>query len=109
MMAEYKSRVGTLSCSPGEAFYFATDIRNLKRFVPAGSVSNLRVAQDSCSFDVSMLGTVNLAISEKVPTDKVMYSGEALNVNDFSIKLEIIESENKKAKVKITFLADINP
>ncbi len=109
MKSEYISRFGNLNCSTGEAFYFATDIRNLKRFVPAGSVSNLKFEQDSCSFDVSMLGTVNLAISEKVPTDKVLYSGEALNVNDFSINLEIIESENKKAKVKITFRADINP
>ena len=109
MKSEYKSRVGILSCSPGEAFYFATDIRNLKRFIPAGSISNLKVEQDSCSFDVSMLGTVNLAISEKVAPDKVIYSGEALNVNDFSVILDIKNTENNKAKANITFLADINP
>lgn len=109
MMAEYKSRVGTLSCSPGEAFYFVTDIRNLKRFVPGGAVSNLKVEQDSCSFDVSMLGTVNVSISDKKIPEKVVYTGQASNVNDFSLAINMSEAENSKTKAVIILRADLNP
>ena len=109
MSSEYKSRIGTLSCTPGEAFYFVTDIRNLKQFIPGGTISNLMVEKDSCSFDVSMLGTVNINIAEKKMPDSVTYSGRALNINDFSLVLDISETENNKANAAVTLLADMNP
>lgn len=109
MKSEYKSRVGKLSCSPGEAFYFLTDIRNFKRFVPQGSISNLQVDKDSCSFDVSMLGNVNINIADKKAPEKVTYAGQAANVNDFSLVLDISETDDNKASAKVSLLADMNP
>jgi hypothetical protein len=109
MRSEYKSRIGKLSCSPGEAFYFVTDIRNLQRFIPKGTISNLKVDKDSCSFDVSMLGSVNINIADKKAPEKVTYTGQAANVNDFSLVLDISGTEDNKANAKVTLLTDLNP
>lgn len=109
MKSEYKSRIGKLSCSPGEAFYFVTDIRNLKRFIPQGTVSNLKVDKDSCSFDVSMLGSVNINIADKKAPEKVTYAGQAANVNDFSLVLDISDTGDNKAQARVSLVADMNP
>ena len=107
--SDYKSRVGNLSCTPEELFYFVTDIRNFERFIPGDTISNLKIGQDSCSFQVSMLGTINISISSKIMHSKVIFSGNALHVNDFSLIINISGTENNRSEAYITLLADMNP
>ena len=108
-ISDYKSRNGNLSCSPEELFYFVTDIRNFERFLPGDSISDLEIGQDSCSFQVSMLGTVKISIAEKIMHSKVIFSGNALHVNDFSLIMNISETENNHAEANITLVAEMNP
>lgn len=108
-ISDYKSRVGNLSCSPEELFYFVTDIRNFERFIPGDTISNLKIGQDSCSFQVSMLGTINISISRKIMHSKVIFSGNALHVNDFSLIMNISGTEDNKSEANITLLADMSP
>ncbi len=108
-ISDYKSRVGNLSCSPEELFYFITDIRNFERFIPGDSISNLTIGKDSCSFQVTMLGTVTIAITEKILHRKVIFTGNALHLNDFSIIMNISGMENNQTKANIMLLAEMNP
>jgi hypothetical protein len=39
-MSYFESRNGEMGCTPEEVFYFMTDLRNFKRFIPAGTVTN---------------------------------------------------------------------
>lgn len=98
-----------MSCSPEELFYFVTDIRNFERFLPGDSISGLEIGQDSCSFQVSMLGTVKISITEKIMHSKVIFSGNALHVNDFSLIMNISGTENNHAEANITLEAEMNP
>ncbi len=98
-----------MSCSPEELFYFITDIRNFEQFIPADTVTNLTVGKDSCSFQVSMLGTVTITIAEKIIPGKVIFSGNALHLNDFSLIMNISGTENNLSEANITLLAEMNP
>ena len=61
----FESRTGKLSCTAEEVFDFVTDIRNFEQFIPAATISNWQAEKESCSFSVSMLGTVSFRLAEK--------------------------------------------
>jgi carbon monoxide dehydrogenase subunit G len=109
-LSTFESRTGKLNCTPSEIFDFVTDIRNFKQFVPDGaSVNELNIDRESCSFNISPLGNVNLNLSEKEPHKKVVYNGSALQSNDFSLILDIKETIAGKAEVHIKLAAKLNP
>ena len=108
-ISNYESRSGRLSCTPEEVFDFVTDIRNFEQFIPKGSINNWQSGKDTCSFSVSMIGTVSLRIEKKEPYDKVIFSGDALKKNDFSLILNILENEDNNAEVKVKLEAELNP
>ncbi len=107
--SHFESRTGKVSCTSREVFDFVTDIRNFEQFVPEGAVSDWKVEKESCSFNVSMAGTINFRIAEKEPFSKVVFSGDALKKNDFSLTLNISDSAKDHSEVTISLDADLNP
>jgi hypothetical protein len=56
-----------------------------------------------------MLGTVSVRLAEKEKCNKVVFMGDALKKNDFSLTLDISDNLNKTADVKVKLSADLNP
>lgn len=108
-LSNFESRTGKIDFSGESVWKFTTDIRHFERFIPAGSVSDLEIANDTCSFRVSMLGTVNIGISEKIPYNKVVFSGNAIGENQFSLILDIFSTGQNKCETKIKLSAELNP
>jgi carbon monoxide dehydrogenase subunit G len=108
-LSYFESKTGKLTCSVEEVFNFVTDIRNFERFFPEGKIEDWHAESDSCSFRVPMLGTVSVIIVEKERHNKVVFKGNALKDNDFSLELVILQSNNRTAEVKVLLIADINP
>ena len=108
-LSHYESRPGILSCTSGEVFEFVTDIRNFEQFIPAGTISNWQAGRDTCSFTVSMVGTVSVRIIKKEPFSKVIFKGDALKENDFSLLLKIADSDDNTAEVIVLLEAELNP
>ena len=50
-----------------------------------------------------------LRIEKAEPYDKVIFSGDALKKNDFSLILNILENANNNAEVKVLLEAELNP
>jgi hypothetical protein len=109
MATSFESRTGRLSSSAAEVYSFLTDIRNMEQFIPAGSITSWKVERESCSFNVTPLGTVNIKLTEKEPDRKVVFSGNALQINDFSLAININGIDNNPAEVRILLSADMNP
>jgi carbon monoxide dehydrogenase subunit G len=107
--SEFKSRTGKLNYTPAEIFDFVTDIRNFRQFVPEGSIDDLQIEQDSCSFHISPLGKINFSLAEKKPHNKVVYKGTVLQSNDFSLVLDIMENSTGRAEVNLNLAAHLNP
>jgi carbon monoxide dehydrogenase subunit G len=108
-ISTFKSRTGKLDYTMEDVYYFVTDLRNFKRFIPPGTISDLKMEEDSCSFQVSALGIVNIHIGEKVMYNKIVFSGNALHVNDFSLIMDLRDAENRHSEVKVTLNAEMNP
>jgi hypothetical protein len=108
-ISHYESRTGILSCTTQEVFDFVTDIRNFEQFIPPDTINNWRSDKDSCSFEVSMIGTVSLRITQSEPCNKVIFSGDALKKNDFLLILNINNNLANKAEVKVILDAELNP
>jgi carbon monoxide dehydrogenase subunit G len=108
-LSHFQSRSGKLSCNAEEVFTFVTDVRNFEQFIPEGSINNWSAERESCSFSVSMLGKVSVMLSEKEKFRKVVFNGDALKKNDFSLTLNISGKLNEPAEVNVTLNADLNP
>ena len=108
-LSYYESRPGTISCNAGKAFAFITDLRNFGRFAREGTVSDWQAERDSCSFAVAMMGRVHVRIKEKEPEVKVVYEGDALNKNDFTIEIRLSAVPGGLAEAKLNMSADLNP
>jgi carbon monoxide dehydrogenase subunit G len=105
----FESRHGTLSCNAEEVYAFITDIRNFERFVKKETLTNWNAEREFCSFSVSMMGTVTVRIAEKEVFNKVVYEGDALKKNDFSLSLTMIDNIKNKADINVVLSADLNP
>ncbi|MCX6326148.1 MAG: hypothetical protein NT144_05795 [Bacteroidia bacterium] len=105
----FESRSGKLTCNAEELFNFVTDIRNFERFIPQGTINNWQAEKESCSFSVSMLGTVSLRLAGKEMYKKVVFNGDALKKNDFSIVLQISDNGKNSAEAKVSLNAALNP
>ena len=108
-LSYFESRTGKLTCKPEEVFDFVTDIRNFEKFIPDGTISNWNSEKESCSFNVSILGTVSIRLSEKEEYKKVVFTGDALKKNDFSVTLDISNNGANLADVRVILNADLNP
>jgi len=98
-----------LSCSPEVIFNFVTDVRNFQLFAPQGTIIDWKADKESCDFGVASLGKVNFRISEKEPFSKVIFSGNVLQDNRFTMALRISGNSNNLAEVFLELRAEMNP
>jgi carbon monoxide dehydrogenase subunit G len=108
-ISHFESRTGNLTCTSKEVFDFVTDIRNFERFMPHGTINNWQAERESCSFNVSMIGTVRFRLTEKEMYNKIVFTGDALRKNDFSLVLHISDNGKNPSAVKVSLNADLNP
>ena len=108
-ISHFESRTGRLTCTSGELFDFVSDIRNFEQFIPPDSVRNWHSERESCSFSVSMVGTVSFRLTVKEPYKKVAFSGDAFKKNDFLLTLNIVETVSDNCEVKVSLDAELNP
>jgi carbon monoxide dehydrogenase subunit G len=107
--SNFVSRTGKLSCKPETVYNFITDIRNFKQFIPPGNIQNWQATDDNCSFQVPPIGSATIKITEKSPFSSVIFSGDALQKNDFTLNVHITENEKNLADVRLSLSADLNP
>jgi carbon monoxide dehydrogenase subunit G len=104
----FESRDGKLSCSPREFFSFVSNMRNFERFVPEDKIQGWSAERETCSFNVSMVGAVKVAISDREEFTRVAFKGKALSDNNFTVNVNIGESIEHKAVVKVLLEAELN-
>jgi hypothetical protein len=108
-ISTYKSRTGKLSCSGKEFYDYVTDIRNFEHFISPEILSNLKAEKDSLSFQVNILGAVNIRITEKTMYNRVVFKGENQQVRDFSLIADILDQGKENTEVNVTLEAEFNP
>jgi len=56
-----------------------------------------------------MMGMVNIRISDRKEYSEVVFSGNAMLVNDFSLAVKFSDAKPGRSEVKLSVLADLNP
>ena len=107
-ISTFESRTGILECNASDVFNFVTDIRNFEQFIPRDKISDVKVSQNTFSFQASLLGIVNISITEKTMYSKIVYSGNTMQVSNFSLVILIDEAENGHSVVKLLVKAELN-
>jgi hypothetical protein len=108
-ISKFESRVANLSCSPEKFYTFITDIRNFGEFIPLETMKGWKATEDTCSFNISPLGDITLGVELKMPFTRVVFKGNALMTNDFSIIVLVDENHQNTADVKLVLEAELNP
>lgn len=108
-ISNYESRQSKVDYSAEDIYFFVTDIRNFERFIPPDTFTDIKIDRNVCSFRAEMLGEVTIKLKEKFFPDKVIFTGSARQINDFSLILNILSRGADKAEVKVDLSADMNP
>lgn len=108
-ITEFRSRNGIVSCNAKDVYLFVTNIENFKQFIPGDTISEWSSDVDSCRFKVNGIGSVNIKLSEKEPYSKVVYTGEALQKNNFTIHLDISGKDEESSVAGLVLRAEMDP
>jgi hypothetical protein len=106
--SRFESRIAKLSCNPEDFYKFITNIQNFGQFIPSDAIKNWQATEDHCSFIINPLGEITLGIELKIPYTQVVFKGNALMTNDFSITAVITGNGQALADVRLIFEAELN-
>jgi hypothetical protein len=107
-ISRFESRIAKLSCNPEDFYKFITNIQNFGQFIPSDAIKKWQATEDHCSFIINPLGEITMGIESKIPYTQVVFKGNALMTNDFSIAAVITENDQAKADVRLIFEAEFN-
>jgi carbon monoxide dehydrogenase subunit G len=88
---------------------FVTDMRNFRRFIPSGSIDDLSITTELCSFNAAPVGNISIRLTGKSEFSEVTYNGTLLGSQNFSIIILINQNSDLNAEVILTLKADMNP
>jgi len=108
-ISNYESRQGSLKCGVNKVCAFITDFRNFGTFAENNNITGWQADKESCSFNIAMLGAVNVKLSEKTEINKVVYQGMAAGNIDFTVTVQLSDNESESSKMSVNLSAYLNP
>ena len=108
-ISNYESRQGSLKCGANKAYAFITDFRNFGKFANNNNIADWQAEKESCSFNVVMLGAVNIKLAEKEELSKVIYQGTAAGNIDFTVTVLLSGNDIESSKMNVNLSAYFNP
>ncbi|HCI54389.1 MAG TPA: hypothetical protein PLN06_06610 [Bacteroidales bacterium] len=105
-MKKTNSKTAVAKCSSEAFFDYITDLRNFEQFLPADFKGGWEASESLCTLRVMSLGKVNIEIKEKIPSSKVIFSGNAISRIDFILEVSIAGSENNFCSVSLTLITE---
>lgn len=107
-MIKAESQVKELNSEMKEVFVFLSNLKNLEPHIPADKVRNFKAEENSCSFQVDMLGDATINIAEKEPYKTIKFSGNKNTSFPFDMWVQLKESTPGKTLMKLTLHAEVN-
>jgi hypothetical protein len=85
-MSDIKSPRTQINCSCSKIYTFVSDFNNFQKLMPE-QVSNWMSTSDTCSFQITGMGTLSLRIKEKYPETKIVIVPETGTKIPFTFEL----------------------
>ncbi|MCF8346040.1 MAG: hypothetical protein K9G38_02420 [Bacteroidales bacterium] len=104
-----ESKIGSSSFQANHIYGFITDFRNFKNFIPVDKISDWKADEDTCSFNMSMLGNTTLRITEKNPDTLLKIASDpAKSSYNFTLWIQIKEVAGSHSRIKLTIEPQLN-
>ena len=104
-MAKFESPKISIDKSQHELFVFLADLRNFEDLVPKDITFS--ATEDTCSFGVSTMGTVEMKIAERKPYSQIQIKQVGKAPFAFTLYVEIVALGASKSEVQVTIDAAI--
>jgi len=108
-ISNYESRQGSLKYGANKAYAFITDFRNFGALAKNNNIADWQADKESCSFNFAMLGAVNVKLTEKEESSKVVYQGIAAGNIDFTVTVLLNGNDPESSEIQINLSAYFNP
>ena len=106
-MSLIESQAVTINKSDEEIFNFISDFTNFAALMPP-QVQDVKITQDSCSFSIQGMPTINLKIYERTP-----FSGVKMKAEDgklpFTLLCSLQSVNETQCIAQFHFEAELNP
>ena len=106
-MSLIESKTVTINKSDEEIFKFISDFTNFSSIMPP-QVQDLKITQDSCSFSIQGMPTINLKIYERIPFSSVKMKAEDGKL-PFTLSCTLKSINETQCIAQFHFEADLNP
>ena len=106
-MSLIESEAVTINKSDEEIFKFISDFTNFSSIMPP-QVQDVKITEDSCSFSIQGMPTVNLKIYERIPFSIVKMKAEDGKL-PFTLSCSLKSINKTQCIAQFHFEADLNP
>lgn len=107
-MLKFETDHVTVKTSQSQLFAFLSDINNFEQLMPS-SVSGWQSTAENCTFKISGMATIGLAIKQATPESRIDLKsyGDVMFPYEMSIFLNKVSDNETEAK--LSFEGDVNP
>ena len=109
-MADFVSNIKTIPYSETKVFEVLSNMENIGKIKDKISHKETKISdfdKDSCSFDVSPIGSVKFRIIEREPTKTIKFQAEGTPVG-VNMWIQLIGTAPEETKIKLTIRAELN-
>ena len=106
-MSLIESQAVTINKSDEEIFNFISDFTNFASLMPP-QVQDVKITQDSCSFSIQGMPTINLKIYERTPFSNVKMKAEDGKL-PFTLSCSLESVNETQCIAQFHFEAELNP
>jgi hypothetical protein len=110
-MTQFESPIKHIPFAQQKVYDKLSDLNNLESLkgrLPEDKISNLKYDTDVVSFDISMLGSIELKVEERTPAKCVKFVS-TISPIPLTIWIQIVPVSEEECKIKITTGVDVNP
>ena len=106
-MNTIESQAVTINKTDEEIFNFISDFTNFVELMPP-QVQDVKITQDTCSFSIQGMPSVNLKISERIPFSSVKMKAEDGKL-PFTLICSLEAQNESQCVAQFRFEAELNP
>lgn len=97
-----------VNASETELFTFLSNLNNYEQLMP-DSISNWQSTEDTCSFKISGMATIGLAISSKTPNARLDLKSHGDVMFPYEMTISLNKVSDTETEAKLSFVGDVNP
>lgn len=107
-MTKFNSPSVTLKKPSKDIYSFLSDFNNFEKLLPE-QVTNWQTSGDKCSFTITGMASIEMAIGEKKEYSLVTYISEGKSPLSFNLTFSINSIDDQNSEVNAQLSAKLNP